>query len=313
MSLVEESKLAASKIAFQTRFNRVLVGMDDPIRRLAMDLPSTHPIEQYDFLGAVPGFSEWLDERKMSKRRVDQLTIANKDWANGVRLSRNDIRDDKIALLGIQIDELARKAALHYGIRTIEALIGGFTTTSEFGLAYDGQKFFDVDHQDGAGPAQSNYAGATAFSQAAYDAARATMWSLQDEEGDNLGIVPNFLFVGPTNERLALEVVQAGVIAGPAGESVDNVFRGTATVVVSPRLTGAQAAHWFLADLSRAVRPIIVQIREPITTAMIPASGSADDFSGSDAMFSRRDMKFGAQGSHNSGFGLWQFIHGSNA
>ena len=312
MGLVEESKLAASRVAFQTRFNRVLVGLDDPIRRLAMDLPSTHPIEEYDWLGAVPGFSEWIDDRKISKRRVDQIQIANKDWANGVRLSRKDIRDDKIALLGIQIAELARKAALHYGIRVMEALIGGFTTTSEFGLAYDGQKFFDTDHQDGEGPAQSNYLGSTPLAQAAYDSARAGMYSLVDEEGDNLGIIPNFLFVGPSNERLALELVQAGVISDGAGGGVDNVFRGTATVVVSPRLVGAQASHWFLADLTRAVRPVIVQSREPITTAMLPASGSADDFSGSEAMFMRKDMLFGAQGSHNSGFGLWQFVAGSD-
>jgi phage major head subunit gpT-like protein len=314
MSLLENQKLDSSRIAFQTRFNGVLVGVEDPIRELAMPVSSSTRVEEYDWLGTVPGLTEWLDQRKISKRRVEQIQIRNKDFAAGVRLSRNDILDDRLGLVGPQIDELARKAAIHYGELIIDALTQGFVAAAggTFGGAYDGASFFSTTHQDGTGPVQSNFSSATALSQTAYDAARSTMRSLTDEDGDPLGIVPNFLFVGPSNERTALEVTQAGVIAGPAGESITNVFRGTASVVVSNRLVGAFDGHWFLADLSRGVRPVILQIREPISTAMLPASGNPSDLSMSEQLFMKKDMLFGAQGRHNVGYAMWQFIHGSN-
>ncbi len=313
MSLVGASKIASSTIAFNTRFARALDAIDDPIKALAMDIPSTHPTETYSFLDAVPGLTEWIDLRKLSKRAIQAQSIVNKDWANGIRMSRNDLLDDKLALLGVQVDELARKAALFMGNRLIEALVGGFTTTSEFGLAYDGLAFFSAAHLDApGGTTQSNLSSSAPLTQAAYDAARATMYSLVDATGDALGIVPNTLIVGPTLERTALEITSAGVIPGPSAESIDNVFRGTATVIVSPRLIGAQASHWFLCDLSRAIKPMIMQTREPISTAMIPASGSPADLSGSERMFMQKDMLFGSQMRGNVGFGLWQFVHGSD-
>ncbi len=310
MGLLEQQKLDRAQTAFSTRFNGVLVGVDDPARAVAMTIPSTTDTEEHDWLNAAPSLTEWVDERKIGKRRLEQIRIKNKDFANGIRLKRNDIVNDRIGVIGVQIDDLAEKAGLHYGDLTVQALIAGFVLDGAFGNAYDGKAFFAVDHEDEAEGAQSNLSAGTALSQIAYDAARATMQGLFDIAGDPLSIRPNFLIVGPTNERLALEITQSSVIAGPAGESITNVFRGTASVIISPRLVGADAGKWFLADLSRAVRPIILQIREAITTAMLPASGSPSDFSGSERLFMKKDLLFGAQGQHAVGFALWQFIHG---
>lgn len=309
MGLLEQQKLDRAQTAFSTRFNGVLVGIDDPARAVAMTIPSTTDTEEHDWLGAAPALTEWVDERKIGKRRLEQIRIRNKDFANAIRLKRNDIVNDRIGVIGTQIDDLAQKAGLHYGDLTVQALVAGFILDGDFGNAYDGKAFFAVDHEDEAEGAQSNLT-AAALSQVTYDAARVVMQSLFDIAGDPLGILPNFLIIGPSNERLALEITQSNVIAGPAGESITNVFRGTASVIISPRLIGADAGLWFLADLSRAVRPLILQIREAITTAMLPASGSPSDFSNSERLFMKKDLLFGAQGQHAVGFGLWQFIHG---
>lgn len=310
MGLLEQQKLDRAQTAFSTRFNGVLVGVDDPARAVSMAIPSTTDTEEHDWLNAAPALTEWVDERKIGKRRLEQIRITNKEYANGIRLKRNDIVNDRIGVIGTQVDDLAQKAGLHYGDLIVQALIAGFTLDGDFGNAYDGKAFFAADHEDEAEGAQSNLSAGTALSQVAYDAARAVMQSLFDIASDPLGIRPNFLIVGPTNERLALEITQSNVIAGPAGESITNVFRGTASVIISPRLVGADAGKWFLADLSRAVRPLILQIREAITTAMLPASGSPSDFSNSERLFMKKDLLFGAQGQHAVGFALWQFIHG---
>lgn len=308
--ILEQQKLERSKTSFSTRFNRQLVAVDDPARAISMVIPSTAETEEHDWLNAAPALTEWLDERKIGKRKAEQIRIINKDYASGIRLKRNDIINDRIGVIGPQIDDLAQKAALHYGDLIVQALVAGFTLDGDFGNAYDGKAFFAVDHQDLEEVAQSNLSAATPLAEAAYDAARATMYSLTDAEGDPLGIIPNALIVGPSNERTALEITSSEVIPGPGNESITNVFRGTASVIISPRLVGADAGKWYLADLSRSVKPIILQIREAITSAMLPASGSPSDFSGSERLFMQKDLLFGAQGQHAVGFGLWQFVHG---
>lgn len=310
--LVNQAKLDASQISFSSRFNMVLQSFEDPLRQIAMEVPSDASVEEHDWLGSVPGLSEWLDDRKLSSLRADGFQIRNKDWSSGIRIHANDIKDDKLGIVRPKIDMLARKAGLHYGQLIVEALIGGFGTTSAFGAAYDGQAFFSATHQDGSGPVQNNTTGA-ALSNASYDAARAAMWSLQDEEGDPLNIVPTHLLVGPSNERNALEITQAGVIANPGGTaSITNVFAGTSRVIVSPRLVGASAGHWFLLSMASPVRPMILQVNEPITSSFVVGDEAA---SGGQSFnrFMRKSLMFGAQGRHNVGFGMWQFAYGSNA
>ena len=310
--LVNQAQLDASQISFSSRFNMVLQSFEDPIRQIAMELPSDAAIEQHDWLGTIPGLQEWLDDRKLNSLRAEGFQIPNKDWASGVKIHANDIKDDKLGIVRPRLDMLAAKAGLHYGLRITDALINGFATTSEFGAGYDGVSFFNTAHPMPDGTTQSNDAGG-ALTNVTYDAARATMQELVDDEGDPLNIIPTHLLVGPSNERNALEITQAGVIDNTAGTgSITNVFAGTARVIVSPRLTGATAAHWFLISMASPVRPIILQINEPITSAFVTGD---ENSSGGQSLgrFMRKQLLFGAQGRHNAGYGLWQFIQGSNA
>lgn len=71
-----------------------------------------------------------------------------------------------------------------------------------------------------------------------YAAARTSMMSYQDADGNPLGIVPNLLVVPPSLEATAREILQAEVILGDitAGGSKTNVWRGTAELLVVPGL-----------------------------------------------------------------------------
>lgn len=300
MSLVNQAQIAASQISFSTRFNMALQAVEDPVRQLAMEMKSSGSAETYDWLAEVPGLSEWLDDRKLSELAARGFTIENRDWASGIRVKRNDIADDKLGMVSPRIASLAKKAGLHYGQLAGTYLLAARTTT--LGACYDGQALISAGHVDGT-VTQSNL-GTAALANASYDAARAAMYGLTDENGDNLGIIPTHLIVGPSNERTALNTVEAGIIQGTQA-GITNVFAGTAKVIVLPSLVSTYAAYWFLADLSDEIRPLILQIREPITFA-------AQDRMTDDAAFMRNIFKYGAQGRHAAGYGLWQKIWGSD-
>lgn len=67
---------------------------------------------------------------------------------------------------------------------------------------------------------------------------------------------------------------------------------------------GGSGTPWFLADLSRALKPIILQKRKD--WQFIAKDNPADD-----NVFNNREFKYGVDARHNVGYGFWQFCWGS--
>jgi phage major head subunit gpT-like protein len=63
--------------------------------------------------------------------------------------------------------------------------------------------------------------------------------------------------------------------------------------------------YWFLIDASRAIRPFIFQLRREY--AMTRMNALTDE-----AVFTRREFRFGVDGRANTGVGLWQLAYASN-
>jgi phage major head subunit gpT-like protein len=305
--LLQQAKLDNAQIGFSTVFNNRLGAAPEPLVQLAMRIPSSNAQEEMPFLGDIPMLEEWLDDRKFSKLRAEKITIRNRDYAAGIRVHRNDIMDDRLGLVMPKVMMLADRARQHVAKSLVELLLNGFDGNDfplvSDGLAYDGQFFFSATHKDGNGPTQTNTS-TEILDAAAYEAARSAMQSLQDEERQPLEIGGNTLIVGPSNERTALEIVQAGIIDQGGASGVENVFKGTARVVVSQRLVGTYAAYWFLADLAQPVRPTVWLDRE---SPQFVAQNRLD----SESAFMRNLFRFGAQYRAGYGYGLWQFIYGS--
>jgi phage major head subunit gpT-like protein len=306
--LLEQAKIANAQIGFSTVFNNQLQKtMKEPILDIAMRVPSSSATESFKHLGDIPQLREWVDERHMGKLRVEEINVVNKDYATGIRVDKNDIRDDKLNLVMPRIRQLANRAKQHVAKSMVELLLNGFDGTAfpriSNGLSYDGKFLFSLTHQDGEGPEQPNFF-TTALSDASYETARVNMQSLQDEEGEPLEVRPNLIIVGPTLERTAREIVEAGIIAD-GGAGVDNVFKGTADVAISQRLTGTFAAYWFLVDTSQEVGPILWTDREA------PRFDALMDMK-SEAAFMRKEFQFGTSYAAGYQAGLWQFIHGSD-
>jgi phage major head subunit gpT-like protein len=87
---------------------------------------------------------------------------------------------------------------------------------------------------------------------------------------------------------------------GPLGAAND--IRDSSASNVNSSGTGP---YWFLLDASRAVRPFIFQLRREY--AMTRMNTLTDE-----AVFTRREFRFGVDGRANTGVGLWQLAYASN-
>lgn len=306
MDIRDRQKIANSTISFRTLFNGALDEIPpDPVERVAMEIPSTTEIEEHDWLGTVPGFEEWIGDRKLGSLRAEGFRLRNRDWANGLRVNRNTILDDKLGIVRPRIQMLALKARQHRPKLIVENLANGFDGADPKigdGLAYDGAFYFSASHQDGDGPVQSNL-GTDALAHASYGAARRQMSKHVDEYGDPLWIRPSHLLVGPDLEDTGRTILEReDVVEG--GSTVRNIYRNTAELLVSPRLVGPWASFWFLLDLTHPLSPMFVQVRQGIEFHAL------DEMS-SEAAFMRKEYRYGADARYNVGYGLWQMAFGS--
>jgi phage major head subunit gpT-like protein len=71
-------------------------------------------------------------------------------------------------------------------------------------------------------------------------------------------------------------------------------------------MTAGAATPWFLLDTSRAIRPLILQMRK---RPQFVRKDRPDD----DNVFHRKEFLYGVDGRWNAGYGLWQLAHGSKA
>lgn len=291
-------RISASSIGFKVLFDdRLAISPDMALAKLlATETPSAGSEEVHAWLGAPPPLVEWLGERIVSHLRASSYTIVNKRYANAITVQDTDLADDKLGLIGLRIQQMADAAAYSYVKLCFNALVAGFTTN-----CYDGQPFFSASHKDGAGPTQSNLLTATLDDSGAYDSAYEKMLEIQNENGEPFGSKPTHLVVGPSNRRLAADIVAAERLA--SGASNTN-YKSTELIVAS-QLVGADASKWFLLDLSRPVKPLLLQIRQGLTFVPMAQPDSPQ-------RFMKGVYYYGVEGRHNVGYGLWQDAVGSN-
>lgn len=296
--------LEAARIAFHAAFLEQLgVSTTNPLAGLFQELPSTANLEEWDWLGDLPDFEEWKGDRFLAGLAAYKLQIRNKDWANGIRVKQNDIKDDKLGLVQPKIAGLATKAKTHRIRLTVKALIAGMGTGAfpdvSNGIAYDGVTFFSLSHATGANKHT------TALSSAGLDAALLLLQSQTSFDGLEpleLGILEPggtsklTLIVGPKLLGTATRLATSDFL-GTAVSAENNSWKNRLEVVTSGYLKGTFDDWWFLADLSQPVKPFILQLREEISTsAIVGGQGTQND---SLPRFQSGQLWFGAEARYN--------------
>lgn len=301
MSFLQQEKVAAAQIAFDTRFNAAILGLT----RLAIEwdqvatvVPSSTRVTQHNWLGLLPQFTEWLGERNIGKLRNENYQIVNKKWANGLEVDVDDIDDDALGLYMPKIDQLAVMAKIHKINLMVDFLINGFATT-KYGPGYDGFAFFSDSHQTGDGPVVSNLVHHTLDDSGAFDEAFQVHLQMRDENGEPLNCMPTHLIVGPTNRATARNLILAERNASGASNTNYKIVE----LIVTQKITDGK---WFLLDLSQPIRPLIFQERRAVQFRAVVGADSM-------ARFLKDKLYFGADGRYNVGYGLWQMAVGSDA
>lgn len=304
---LEAAKIAAAQRGFQTSFNSIIAGIEDPIKALAMVVPSTAGEESYNWFEDVPGLRRWLDDRPLSKLAAQNMTIENLDYASGLEVDKNDIMDDKLRMIQPRIAMLAQKAGLHASYLIGQWLLNGFDgtiLTDSDGLSFDGEFFFSASHPYGKGLSYDN-ADTAALTHNAYFAARSNMASYVDTTGKyGLGIRGTTLVVGPSLERTALEILTTNLRNDGSNVQIDNVMKDSARVMISDALVGSYVNYWFLCDITKPIKPLIYQTRQEVIFE------AADDPK-SDDPFMRRRLKYGASARIGIGYGEPHYCYGS--
>lgn len=291
--IVNSANLAAAAKGFRVLYKESLGAVESIYQKLAMVVPSDAPEETYAWLGELPRMREWIGDRVIKGLKAHGFTIRKKDWELTISVSRDEIQFDRLGLVKPRIQMMGQAAGQHYDELLLALIVSGFDA-----LCFDGQYFFDADHPV-KDKSVSNVTDKP-FSATAYGAARAAMLSLVGENDNPLGIRPTHLVVPPQLEMAANEVLVSERTAAGA----TNPYRGSAELIVTPWLA-AHPTKWFLLDLSKAVKPFIVQVvRKP---DQLVALDQVDDAN----VFLKKEFWYGIDGQDNAGFGLWQLAYGS--
>lgn len=293
-----ESAIAASWVAYNTRFDLALKQAESKLMPIVSEFGSDSPVENYQWLGEVPAMERWVGDRVIHKLRASAYEIRNYDWANGIELSLDDFRNDKGGKIGKRIAQLALQGKKAIEKEIARVLNGAFGAAG--GLGYDGQYLIDTDHvasTEAGVAAQSNSGGTAALDAAAVEAGIVAMSGFKDSKGEPADVWPTHLVIGPANWPAARALLETQFLAGGAS----NLNYGLLKLIVSPRITSKK---WFLIDMSQGVGPIILQTRE---------APHMDEMDNSVSKFMRKTFYFGASANFGVGPGLWQTIYGSNA
>lgn len=296
--LVNKNSLAAIFQNLKATFNKAFSNAPTIWPKVAMKIQSTTSENSYAWLSKFPRMRKWVGEKHVKQLEAHKYTIVNDDFEATVEVDRNDIEDDQLGIYGPQA-QMAGESAKNLPDELVAELVdGAFTNT-----CYDGQYFFDTDHEvDEASVSNKGTAplsiATQAAAQASYGAARTALRSMKDEEGRSLNVNPNILLVPPALEDVANALMNSERLE----DGKVNLYKGTAEVVVMPGLTSDTA--WFLLDTTKAVKPFILQVRkEPVPVAMTDIN--------SDIVFTKKKFLFGAEARMAVGYGFWQMAYGS--
>lgn len=290
--ILTPSSLSGLTVGYRKNFNAGLMGAADRWSRIAMEVQSGTRATSHPFLGDAPVMREWLGDRTVKNMTAYDYSLVNKKYESTVSVKVEDVEDDQFGLYSHKFEAMGAAAG-----KLPEQLVFGALILGSAEECYDGQYFFDTDHPVGGGTA-ANLLTSTALTEANYSTARKTMLLYKSENGEPLDINPRLLVVPPSLEKTAKQIVEAENISVGSGSTQTNVYKGTAEVLVVPRLEANSATTWYLMDDTKSVKPLIWQSR--VKPQFQPPSMNEGQ------RFENDLLVYGTRARGVAGFGLWQ-------
>lgn len=140
--IINKQSLNSIFVGLNATFNQAFSETESHLDKLASIAPSTSGEEDYCWLGAFPGMREWVGDRVIHNPEAFNYAIKNRTFESTFSVGREDIEDDKIGVFKPITQQLGELSKTHPDELLFGLLKDGFSKA-----CYDGQYFFDADHQ----------------------------------------------------------------------------------------------------------------------------------------------------------------------
>lgn len=302
---VNASTLVALQQSLNALFQQSLQSATPLWPTHAMEVPSSHETETYQWLGRVPQMRRWIDTKIIQGLSGFQYQIRNDPYESTIAVKRNDILFDKLGMYQPRISEMGLRARYHPDKLLSEARAAGATTNG-----YDEQPFYGITHTEGNSGAQSNYlqGTGTAVNDLMDDlyAAMQAMMTYKDNQNEpfiepavlaaakNMPFKP-WVVTAPPAMFGAFDKLQKATML----DSSDNTVAGSFDLVIDSRLTDVN--DWYLDFVGGAIKPFIKQ------TVIEPHLVALTDPNSTERVFMTAEFLYGVESLGALGYGLWQF------
>lgn len=267
--------------------------------------PSDQAAEEYKWLGMAPALREWVGGRHAKGFRENGIIIKNRKFEATLEVLLDEIRRDKTDQVMTRVREMADRANAHWAKLMSDLIVAG-----EAGVCYDGQYFFDTDHNEGDSGAQSNdltYDVATPTAPSAAEMELAVLKCVEaiigfkDDQGEPMNEdAMDFVVMVPVSFMSAAAAALKNPVIVDANGSRTNTITNLGgfnfQLVVNPRLTWTTKFAVFRADGN--TKPIIRQEEVPLEIAA-QAEGSPEEFNHDRHLYGIKSVRAG-------GYGYWQ-------
>lgn len=264
--------------------------------------------ETYKFLGQSPTMREWIGGRQAKGLSENGFTIRNKKYEGTLEVLVDEIRRDKTDQVMIRIQELAERTNSHWAKLLSALIVGG-----ESAVCYDGQFFFDTDHQEDDSGVQSNditHAVAATNAPTAGEMEAAILKAIEqilafkDNEGEPMNEeARRFMVMVPINMMAAAAGALGSQIIVDASTSRTNTIITLGSLggfqvdlAVNVRLSWTTKFATFRSD--SATRALLRQEEEAVNMSAIAE--------GSETEFKEDKHLYGVKALRNVGYGYWQ-------
>ena len=274
----------------------------------SIEIPSTHKIEEYDWLNSVPGMTELKDEIEVDNLSSNQWTISNKKWKSVVAVDEQDIENDNFGLYNVLMTNMGDAATMHKDELNFPLLANGFTQK-----CYTGSYFFSNGQKRSAGDAGFSNLLTVQLNAFSFQQAKANLLSRKNSKGRPMNLGNKLLLVvGTALEPVARVIVENDLLIQTvmnkdgtdivAAANQNNINKGAASVLVSSLLPDNVR---FLLETGKPHKPVIFQVnKKPILIAQTSAAQS-------DHVFEKHEFRYQAYGRYNAAYGLSELAVGS--
>lgn len=250
-----ESAVANARTTYEALANSALQGnrASGAWKSVAREVrPGKGVSYQITIPGATPAWRQFTGTRVRQGARKYSKTIGLKKYDKTLELERESVEYDTDGSTAILMEQHLNDGESFWDKMVFESLGSNPTGADGVSLINDAHPY-----ASGGGTWDNKTTSALGFGS--YNTERARMKALLDEYGEPLNLNPDTLVCHPDDEEIALQIIgansdvkpvavgTAGAIntTGIGGSTITNVFRGTATLVLTPRFT---SGDWVIVD-----------------------------------------------------------------